>query len=319
MIKRTIEISQAPAHLSVRDEQMVISSISRGKACGATVFGEEIGRVPLEDLGILVIDQRETTVSASCLASLSGHGVALCICDASHLPTGLLLPLSDRHETIWRINDQIAMSRPTKKRLWRQIVRAKIHGQMRNLPQDSPATNKLRALRDAVRSGDPANVEAQAARIYWDQWLGEESGFRRIPGAGNEGPAPNNFLDYGYAVIRAAVARAIISAGLLPALGIHHHSRSNCYCLADDLVEPLRPLVDREARALFLSGQSELTPDTKRALLAVLTTSVRVRASADPAVRLKSPLMVSLQRYLASFVECMAGTGNGQKLAIPIW
>jgi len=319
VIKRTIEISSDPSHLTVRDGQLLIvrrnpASVAASRAVTAASVA---GSVPLEDLGFVMVDQRDTSFSLAALSGMAENGAAVCVCGSNHLPTGLLLPLADRHETVWRIKDQIAIRKPTKKRLWRQIIRAKILAQSRNLPESSLASQKLNALRQSVRSGDPSNIEAEAARIYWQHWLGEGIAFRRISKPTRTGMPPNNLLDYGYAVLRAAVARAVVSAGLLPALGIHHDSRSNSFCLADDLVEPLRPIVDRRVRELFLSGVDTLSRESKEALLSLLTECVAVPSSTDPQRRQTGPLMVSLHRYVASFVECIPAMQPQQKLAIP--
>ncbi len=185
----------------------------------------------------------------------------------------------------------------------------KIHAQAANLEADSPARRKLTALARKVRSGDPANVEAQAAKVYWEAWLPPPSDpectrFRRSP----DGAPPNNLLNYGYAVYRAAVARAIVSAGLLPALGLHHANRANVFCLADDLVEPLRPLVDARVRTLFLAGGTDLTQPNKARLLDGL---------AEPVVTAgeTGPLMVALHTLVASLVHCYEGEAD--RLQIP--
>ncbi len=319
MIKRTVEISAEPSHLTVRDAQLLI--VRRNPAAVAasrTVTAASIaGSVPLEDLGFVMVDQRDTSFSLAALSGMAENGAAVCVCGPNHLPIGLLLPLADRHETVWRIKDQIAIRKPTKKRLWRQIIRAKILAQSRNLPESSLASQKLNALRQSVRSGDPSNIEAEAARIYWEHWLGEGAPFRRISDHSRTGLPPNNLLDYGYAVLRAAVARAIVSAGLLPALGIHHDSRSNSFCLADDLVEPLRPIVDRQVRDLFLSGVDTLSRQSKEALLSLLAVCVETPSATDPRRPQTGPLMVSLHRYVASFVECIPVMQPRQRLAIP--
>jgi CRISPR-associated protein Cas1 len=318
MIKRTIEISENPAHLSVKDGQLLIRAEHENSDTGANTASNERRTVPLEDLGLVMVDQRGTTFSLSALAGIAEHGAALCVCSSNHLPIGLLLPLADRHETVWRIKDQFAASVPTKKRLWRQIVRAKILGQARNLAADSAGRAKLLSLRSAVKSGDSTNIEAQAAKVFWAEWLGRDSGFKRVAAPTDEGAAPNNFLNYGYAVVRAAVARAIVSAGLLPAIGIHHDSRSNPFCLADDLMEPLRPLVDRRARELFVAGHYELRRTAKAALLSVLTETMSVPSPDNPKRRSTGPLMVCLHRYVASFVACLPRAQRDQRLTIPV-
>jgi CRISPR-associated protein Cas1 len=237
------------------------------------------------------------------LVTLAQSDAVLVICGPNHLPAAVLLPLADHSQIIWRIGEQVAVSRPRRKRLWKQLVQAKIRAQAANVPTDWPAHAKLLDLARQVRSGDPSNIEAQAARIYWDNWLPETS-FRRNPDLGGL----NSLLNYGYAVLRAAVARAIISAGLLPALGLFHSNRANAFCLADDLMEPLRPLVDDQARELFRQGYEELSQEAKARLLEILQEPVRI-------ARRRGPLMVSLHRMVASLVRCYQG--EDKRLEIP--
>lgn len=292
MIKRTIEVSREAAHLSVRLGQLVLAQ------------GERLlGTVPCEDIGVVVVDHPCATYSHAALASLAGYGAVLVICGPNHLPAAMLVPLSNHSEIAHRIACQAAASRPIRKRLWKQIVQAKIRSQANNLPPDSPARSKLLALARQVRSGDPSNVEAQAARIYWAHWL-PDTLFRRDP----EGSGLNALLNYGYAILRAAMARALVAAGLVPALGLYHSHRANPFCLADDLIEPLRPLVDAQVRDLFRRGTTELTPETKPPLLGILTQTVRLG-------RQRGPLMVHLHRMAASLVECYRGTAT--RLEIP--
>jgi CRISPR-associated protein Cas1 len=229
----------------------------------------------------------------------------------------ILLPLADRHETVWRIQHQTATTKPTRKNLWRQIIRAKIQGQRANLDPRSPAFFKLSELRDAVRSGDASNIESQAARVYWSHWLGPEHSFVRSGGTGELATPPNNLLDYGYAVVRAALARAIVSAGLVPAIGIHHSNRSNSYCLADDLIEPIRPMVDRRVRTLYRDGLITLSREAKESLLSLLTTRVAMPSEDSPSKFKTGPLGVSLHRYVSSFVECLPDMKQRRRLAIP--
>jgi len=291
MIKRTIEISQQPAHLTVRHDQLQISR-----------EGELVGSVPCEDVGMLLVDHGATTYTHAALARLCECDAAIVLCGRNHLPAGLLLPLADHGEVVWRVQDQIEVSKPLRKQLWRQIVQAKIRAQAANLPA-GPARTKLLVLARNVRSGDPNNSEAQAARLYWPVWSINHR-FRRDP----DGPQPNGLLNYGYAVVRAALARALVSAGLLPALGIKHSNRSNAFCLADDLIEPLRPIVDLRVRQLFDAGKHDLEPAVKADLLKLLTETVRLND-------LTGPLMVSLHRYVASLVRCYQGEAD--KLEFP--
>ncbi len=314
MIKRTIEISQKPAHLTVRNEQLLLLSRDGDE--------QEPPRasIPCEDIGVVLVEHAGTTFSHAALERLLYHGAALVICGRDHLPAGMLLPVGEHSQVVPRLKQQIGLAKPLRKQLWKQIVQAKIRAQAANLVPGSDVRSRLLNLARNVRSGDPNNVEAQAARSYWQVWLSDrgnmEDGphtpfrsdrlyFRRDPA----GPPPNNLLNYGYAIIRAAVARAIVSAGLTPALGIQHHQRSNAFCLADDLMEPLRPLVDDRVRELWCSEQEALTPPTKAALLELLTLRVRT----DDAT---GPLMVGLHRYVASLVRCFDGADR--RLAIPV-
>jgi CRISPR-associated protein Cas1 len=292
VIKHTIEISREPVHLAVQLKQLLLKR-----------DGETVGHVPCEDVGVVLVDHPATTYSHAALASLAEFDAVLVICGRNHLPAAVLLPLADHSQAVLRQRDQIAASRPLCKRLWQHIVQAKVRAQAANLNAGSSARNKLLVLAKEVRSGDPMNIEAQAARIYWPAWTPEES-FRRD----YNGNGLNGLLNYGYAVVRAAVARAIVAAGLFPSLGIHHHNRGNAFCLADDLIEPLRPLVDDRARELFRQGYDDLTQEAKAQLLELLTDPVELAGE-------KGPLMVSLHRYAASLVHCFAG--EAKKLQIP--
>jgi CRISPR-associated protein Cas1 len=238
MIKRTIEISQQPAHLTVRNEQLLLLPKDGN--------GQEPPRasIPCEDIGVVLVEHCGTTYSHAALERLLHHGAALVICGRDHLPAGMLLPVGEHSQIVPRLQQQIAIGKPLRKQLWKQIVQAKIRAQAANLAPGSAVRSRLLNLARNVRSGDPSNVEAQAARSYWQVWLSDgdrtdgephasfrtdRGDFRRDPA----GPPPNNLLNYGYAIMRAAVARAIVSAGLTPALGIQHHQRSNAFCLAD--------------------------------------------------------------------------------------
>jgi len=292
VIKRTIEISRDAAHLTVKQRQFLIKR-----------DGETVGSVPCEDIGVVLVDHPGTTYTHAALASLAESDAALVVCGRNHLPSAVLLPLSDHSQVVWRIADQLAVSKPLRKQLWKQLVQAKIRAQADNLPADCPARSKLLDMARQVRSGDPNNTEAQAARVYWKNYLPNEA-FRRDTG----GDGLNSFLNYGYAVVRAALARALVAAGLIPAIGLHHSNRSNAFCLADDLIEPLRPLVDDRARDLYRLGHDELTPPAKAELLKLLAEPVQMDEETGP-------LMVNLHRMTASLVRCFRGESN--KLEIP--
>lgn len=302
MIKRTLEISREPAHLSVRHEQLVLKR-----------DGQVVGSVPCEDIGVVMVDHPQTTYTHSALATLAESDAAVVICGRNHLPVAMLLPLADHSQVVWRLRDQLSAGVPLTKQLWKQVVVAKIRAQAENISVDRPGHRKLLALAREVRSGDPKNVEAHAAKVYWANWLWNADGdeisveqFRRD----TDGTGLNSYLNYGYAIVRAAVARAIVAAGLSPSLGIHHCNRSNAFCLADDLMEPFRPLVDERVREMHRQGfDGELNQPAKAELLGVLTQSMKLGDQTGP-------LMVMLHRMVASLVRCYAG--EQKQLEIPV-
>jgi CRISPR-associated protein Cas1 len=294
MIKRTIEISREPAYLSVRLNQLQIRR-----------EGNLVGSVPCEDIGVVIVDHPQTTYSHGALASLAESDAALVICGRNHLPTAVLLPLADHSQVVWRIHDQLETKLPVRKRLWQQIIKAKILAQAELLDESVPARKKLLALARTVRSGDVGNVEAQAARIYWSNWMPERL-FRRD----QDGAGPNAFLNYGYAILRAALARAIVGAGMHPALGLKHRHRANAFCLADDLIEPLRPLVDDQVRDLVRLGYDSVTSEAKEELLKLLCVQVRFANETGP-------LMVNLHRYVASLAKCMRNESKNLEIPTP--
>lgn len=301
VIKRTIEISREPTHLALSNEQLLLKR-----------DGVIVGQAPCEDLGVVVVDHPQTTYTHAALAKLAECGAAVVLCGANHLPTAMILPLADHSQVVWRLRDQLAVGRPLAKQLWKQLVVAKIRGQARNLHPTLPAYRKLLALAAEVRSGDPTNIEAQAARVYWQNWLWSEDpgeldveGFRRDADA----PGVNSFLNYGYAIVRAGLGRAIVSAGLLPSLGLHHRNRSNAFCLADDLIEPYRPIVDERVRAMRRQGYDELTQPAKKELLDLLTLPMRLGDQTGP-------MMVMMHRTVASLARCFSG--EAKRLDIPV-
>lgn len=307
MIKRTIEISREPAHLAVRQEQLLILRKSAATARRLPAHPENLAAsIPCEDLGVVMVDNRETTYSHHALATLAERGAALVICGQDHHPVAMCLPISTNTALLARLDAQLHATKPKLKRLWQQIVMSKVKAQAAAL---SPiggegvesARARISALGERVRSGDPENIEAQAAAIYWPvifagcAWV--QPPFRRTAGDRSAKP-PNNLLDYGYAALRAAVARAIVSAGLLPAIGIQHKGRSNPFCLADDLMEPLRPLVDRKVRWLAERGEMDLTQPVKADLLGILTEEIGTSSASGP-------LLVAVNRYVGSFVRVL--------------
>ena len=288
MIKKIIEISEAGAYLGVRHGQLIVKR-----------DGAQISSMPCEDVGVLLVDHIGVTYTHSVFTELLRCGAAVVLCGGNHQPTGMLLPIESNILQTERFREQIEAKEPVKKRLWRQIVRAKIKHQARLIGQDSDVYKVLMVLRDKVRSGDPENIEAQASKKFWPAYVQDIiSEFHRDI----EGRPPNNMLNYGYMVMRAAVARALCSAGLLPCLGIHHRNRYNAFCLADDMLEPFRGFVEEKVRDIVKANgvPDELTQPIKARLLEVLYEPVTIGG-------FEGPLMVGLHRTMASLQRCFAG------------
>jgi CRISPR-associated protein Cas1 len=296
MIKRIIEISQAKTHLAIRYGQLIIKQ-----------DGKEISSIPCEDIGVLLVDHQGTSYTHSVFTVLLDSGAAIVLCGGNHHPAGMLLPIESNSMQTERFRQQIDVKEPVKKRLWKQIVRAKIKHQAKLAGKDSDVYKALMALQDRVRSGDPENIEAQASKKFWPAYLqdlidsstslGMTTFHRDI-----NGPPPNNMLNYGYMVMRAAIARALCSAGLLPSLGIHHRNRYNAFCLADDILEPFRGFVEAKVRDVCrdIGVPDDLDQSIKARILEVLYESVTIGG-------FNGPLMVGLHRTMASLQRCFAG------------
>lgn len=304
MIKRTLYFEN-PAYLSLRLGQLVIRKPVSGKD------GEKaeavVKTVPVEDIGMMILDHPQITLTQVLLAKLLDNNSAVVTCAENHLPTGLLLPLHGNSIQNERFRQQIEASLPLKKQLWQQTIQAKIHNQAAMLRYATGVPHKNMAVweRD-VRSGDSDNLEARAAAYYWKTVFPDNPGFVR----GQFEDAPNNLLNYGYAILRAVIARAIVGSGLLPTLGIHHHNRYNAYCLADDLMEPYRPYVDKVVYDLLLSGESsDLTKENKIRLLSIPTLEVLINDK-------RSPLMIAASQTSASLARCFCG--EIRKIAYPV-
>jgi CRISPR-associated protein Cas1 len=309
MIKKIVEISRERTSLSIKYGQLLIKQ-----------DGQETNSIPCEDIGVLLVDNQATNYTHCVFTELLKCGAAVVLCDSNHLPSGMLLPIEANTIQTERYAKQINAKEPVKKKLWQQIVRAKIRHQAKLVRDDTQTHKALTAMISKVRSGDPDNIEAQASKKYWPAYLTnltpdydvrEQAGLPRPPNDGGlamtfrrdiDGPPPNNLLNYGYMVMRAAVARALCSAGLLPCLGIHHHNRYNAFCLADDLVEPFRGFVEAKVKEIVQSGEDyeELTQPIKARLLEVLYEEVEIAG-------FKGPLIVGLHRTAASLVRCFTG------------
>jgi CRISPR-associated protein Cas1 len=248
-----------PARLSYKDKQLVVAQ------------DEGAVTMPLEDVAWIVLDTGQATLTASLVSAAMEQGVAIVFTDARHTPSGITLPFHRHHRQAAVAALQLGVTLPAKNRLWRALVVAKIENQARCLELCGRRPGGVAAMAKRVASGDPENIEAQAAREYWSLLF---EGFAR----GNESDLRNKMLNYGYAVSRAAIARALVACGFLPCFGLHHQSEANAFNLADDLFEPFRPLVDRAAFALSGNGGSregDLTLDHRRALAALLNADVR--------------------------------------------
>ncbi len=268
MLKRTIEVSGWGYQLT-----------SRGRHLRLAKGGTEVGAVPFEDLGILVLDTVGATVSTAALVSAAEEGCVTLLCGADHLPLAIVQPLSGNALSTQRLAAQVSLGQPFKSAMWAQIVRSKIRGQSRALPANSPSRKRLAVLSNSVRAADRSNAEAQAARLYWKEvFSGSLESFRRDP----RFSGVNALLNYGYAIMRASMARALCAAGLQPGLGLQHSNRSNPFCLADDFMEPFRPLVDLAVLESLKEGHTEINGDTKRSLLQTLEKEVKVGAESGP-------------------------------------
>jgi CRISPR-associated protein Cas1 len=249
MVGRVVEIATDGRHLSIFRGFIVVAE-----------HGEEIGRVALDEIAAVVANAHGLTYTNNALVELSERGIPVVLCGRNHMPAAIVWPVDAHHHQTGRMNDQIAASLPLKKRLWAQIVRAKILAQGGALAAAGAPSGGFYLLSRKVRSGDPDNVEAEAARRYWQLLLGPE--FRRDTDA----DGINGMLNYGYAVLRAGVARAVMATGLHPSFGLMHSNRSNPMVLVDDLMEPFRPAVDREVRRLVSQGVFEVDKDSKAEL-----------------------------------------------------
>lgn len=295
MIRKTVEFSTPGTHLSVANSQLVIERPDLPKAT-----------LPIEDLGVVIVDDIRATYTQSVFLSLLEAGATVLVTGRDHLPAGMMLPLDAHYVQTERHRAQVETSAPVRKRAWQAIVRAKIVQQATVLSHFTGSYGGLAPMARRVRSGDPDNLEAQAAQRYWPRLFSKT--FRRD----READGVNALLNYGYAVVRAAVARGVVAAGLIPSLGVHHRHRGNPFCLADDLLEPYRPYVDWRVRQM--AGENEESaPDlaqreTRAELLSLLNETVHVGGR-------REPLLLALHTTAASL--CRTLTGGDRTLALP--
>lgn len=300
MIKKTLYFGN-PAYLSLRDNQLVIKlpEVESNDTVPDSFKADMVRTIPIEDIGVVVIDNKRITLTSAILEALLENNCAVITCDKRSMPVGLLLPLAGNTTQAERFQDQIGASLPLRKQLWQQTVKQKILNQAEVLQTYSHASIKpMQVMAAEVRSGDTENKEAQAAAYYWKNVFVDIPDFVR----GREGDPPNNLLNYGYAILRAIIARALVSSGMLPTLGIHHHNRYNAYCLADDIMEPYRPFVDELVIQIMESvdDYSVLTRDIKAKLLQIPVLDVFMDGK-------RSPLMIAATQTSASLYRCFAG------------
>lgn len=295
MLRKTVEFSTPGTRLSVSLRQLVVERPDLPRAT-----------LPIEDLGVVIVDDVRATYTQSVFIDLLAAGATVLVTGRDHLPLGMMLPLDAHHVQTERHLAQVAAGLPLRKRLWQALVAAKIRQQAAVLRHYIGGDEGLAPLAARVRSGDPNNLEAQAAQRYWPALFGRD--FRRD----RSSDGVNALLNYGYAVVRAAVARAIVAAGLIPSLGVFHSNRSNPFCLADDLFEPYRPFVDWRVRAL----REEARPDalaldhrpTRAALLALFNETVVVGGRRDP-------MLVAIEASATSLARAL--TGGEKALSLP--
>jgi len=300
MIKKTLCFS-SPAYLSLRDAQLLIRlpEVETNEILTESFKKESERTIPIEDIGVVVLDNRRITITSGVLEALLENNAAVITCDQRSMPVGLLLPLCGNTTQNERFRDQLDASVPLKKQLWQQTVRQKIQNQAYVLAQVTGKEEKaMNVWADNVRSGDPDNIEARAAAYYWRYLFPDIPTFVR----GREGEPPNNLLNYGYAILRAVIARALVGSGLLPTLGIHHHNRYNAYCLADDIMEPYRPYVDQLVIEIIrkVDNYALLTKEIKMELLGIPMLDVVIAGK-------RSPLMIAAQQTTASLYKCFSG------------
>lgn len=299
MIKRTLYFGN-PAYLSLKDEQLVIRipEVENNDLLPASFKSAAVKTVPIEDIGVVVLDNKQITITQMLLEKLVEYNCALITCDNKSMPCGLLMPLECNTVQHERFTQQIEASLPLKKQLWQQTVSRKIENQAAVLRKYSACeTGNMKQWATSVRSGDTDNLEARAAAYYWANVFPSIPDFTRK----REGDYPNNLLNYGYAILRAVVARALVAAGLLPTLGIHHRNRYNAYCLADDIMEPYRPFVDEKVLKIMADGQGGefLSKEMKAELLLIPVIDVEIDGN-------RSPLMVAVAKTVTSLQKCYA-------------
>ena len=307
MIKRTLYFGN-PSYLSLKNSQLILRlpEVEKNDLLPSEFKKDSKVSIPVEDIGIVVLDHKQVTITQALLEALLENNAVVVTCNSTHHPAGLLLPLSGNTIQNERFRAQLDATEPLKKQLWAQTVMIKIKNQSLFLESRGINNSFLIPLYRNVKSGDADNCEATAAAYYWQHLFPGIPGFKRF----REGIPPNNYLNYGYALLRATMARSLVGAGLLPTLGIHHANRYNAFCLADDLMEPYRPFVDQvvcDTVDQYGTGE-DIPTEIKTGLLKIPAMDVSLDGE-------KSPLMVATQRTAVSLVKCF--TGEQRKILYP--
>jgi CRISPR-associated protein Cas1 len=295
MIGRIVEVADDHRHLSMHRGFMVVQDTGAER--------KEVGHVPLDDIAAVIANAHGLSYTNNLLVALAERGAPFVLCAANHNAVGMLISLDGNHHQGRRFDAQLEATKPTTKRLWADLVRSKLEQQAAALAAMGSPTAPLSALVAKVRSGDPGNLEAQGARRYWGLLFGDT--FRRDQALGGL----NAMLNYGYTVLRAATARAVIAAGLHPTLGLHHSNDSNPMRLVDDLMEPFRPVIDLKIWQLHRGGRGEITPETKRVMVRTLYEDLQTSSGA-------TPVMVCMQKLATSLAQVYLG--EREKLDLPL-
>ena len=296
MIGRIVEVADDRRHVHVHRGFLVVQDTEGER--------KELGQVPLDDIAAVIANAHGLSYTNNLLVALAQRGVPFVLCAANHNAVGMLLPIDGNYEQSKRIEAQIAAALPTHKRLWASIVRSKLEQQAAALVATGSPSAPLTALIAKVKSGDPQNLEAQGALRYWRLLFG--AAFRR----NQDGGGLNNLLNYGYTVLRAATARAVVAAGLHPSIGLHHSNDQNAMRLVDDVMEPFRPVIDLKVWHLQRNGEDEITPETKRALVRTLYDDMQTEAGA-------TPVMVCIQNLSVSLAQVYLGERTKLELPLP--
>lgn len=314
MIKRTLFFSN-PTHIFKKNEQLCFAINRKSE----TEEEDKVISIPIEDIGVIVLDNKQITLSHAVMDALLQNNAAIITCNDQHMPSGMYLNLDGNYTQTEKFKAQLEASEPLKKQLWQQTVSAKLKNQsklLQLLSQQPYPTKRQEQLQEAarwlmnfsreVKSGDADNHEARGAAIYWQNFFSPEMNFRRD----RFGEPPNHLLNYGYSILRGVIARGLVASGALPTLGIFHRNKYNAYCLADDIMEPYRPYVDQIVYGIVYSGEDwkELNTSLKAQLLKIPAIDIVIDQE-------RSPLMVGLQRTTARLLKCFEG--ESRKMLYP--